>query len=112
MKSWVDISQARLTENFKAVQSVAGPAVDVLAVVKANGYGHDAALCAGVLVGAGAKWLGVSDVEEGVRVRESLAHATTRILVLCGMSLNDAPAMVVNGLTPVVWTPEHVGAME
>ena len=112
LKSWVDISGARLAENFKAVQSVVGPAVDVLAVVKANGYGHDAGLCASVLAGAGAKWLGVSDVEEGVRVCEALAHVPARILVMCGMSVNDAPAMVVNGLTPVIWTAEHVGAME
>jgi alanine racemase len=112
LKSWVDISAARLGENLRAVQAVAGPAVETLAVVKANGYGHDGALCAGVLVSAGARWLGVSDVEEGMRVRGALGHGSTRILVMCGMDLGDATDMVVNGLTPVVWTSEHVGAME
>ena len=99
-------------ENLRAVQAVAGPAVETLAVVKANGYGHDGELCAGVLVGAGARWLGVSDVEEGARIRESLGHGSTRILVMCGMALGDAQALVAHGLTPVVWTAEHVGAME
>ena len=108
----MDISKTRLVENFRAIQSVAGAGVEVLAVVKANGYGHDASLCAPVLVGAGARWLGVSDVEEGARVRQALAESSTRLLVMCGMELGDASAMAAHGLTPVVWTPEHVGAME
>ncbi len=108
----MDISGARLAANLRAVQSAAGAAVEVLAVVKANGYGHDAALCAQVLVTAGARWLGVSDVEEGARVRETLGESSTRLMVMCGMALADAPEMALHGLTPVVWTPEHVGAME
>ncbi len=112
MKSWIEISSAKLVENLRAVQSVAGTAVETLAVVKANGYGHDAALVAGVLVGGGASWLGVSDVEEGARVRQMLGHSGTRILVMCGMDLGDAPQIVASGLTPVVWTTEHVVAME
>jgi alanine racemase len=113
VKSWVEISGARLVENLRAVQSAAGAGVEVLAVVKANGYGHDAALVAGVLVDAGVGWLGVSDVEEGVRLRGALGvESSTRILVMCGMEVGDAAAMVAAGLTPVVWTVEHVVAME
>lgn len=112
MKSWIEISGARLVENLRAVQAVAGATVETLAVVKANGYGHDAALVAQTLVSGGALWLGVTDLEEGVRVREALGQGSTRILVMCGISLSDAPGLVTNGLTPVVWTQEHVGAME
>jgi len=108
----VEISRARLKENFRAVQSAAGAGVEVLAVVKANGYGHDAAICAMALVEAKARWLGVSDVEEGARVREQLGESVTRLLVMCGMEQGDASAMVQHGLTPVVWTVEHVAAME
>jgi alanine racemase len=112
LKSWVEISKSRLKENFRAIQSAAGTGVEVLAVVKANGYGHDAAICGLALVGAKARWLGVSDVEEGARVREQLGESSTRILVMCGMELSDAAAMAQHGLTPVVWTVEHVAAME
>jgi alanine racemase len=112
VKSWVEISSARLVENLRALQTVAGSGVETLAVVKANGYGHDAALVAQVLVGAGARWLGASDVEEGTQVRQSLGQGGTRILVMCGMDLEDAGALVANGLTPVVWTNEQIGAME
>ena len=112
LKSWVEISKARLQENFRAIQSVAGPGVEVLAVVKANGYGHDAAICGPMLVAAKARWLGVSDVEEGAQLRERLGEGSTRVLVMCGMELGDAAAMTQYGLTPVVWTVEHVAAME
>ena len=63
VKSWMEISGARLVENLRAVQEVVGAEVETLAVVKANGYGHDAALVAGVLADAGLRWLGVSDVK-------------------------------------------------
>jgi alanine racemase len=116
MKSWVEISKSRLAENLRAVQSVAGTGVETLAVVKANGYGHEATLVAPVLVSAGARWLGVSNVEEGARVREALGGSTARILVMCGMEVadaaKDAAKIVASGLTPVVWTVEHIAALE
>jgi alanine racemase len=112
VKSWLEISSARLVENLRAVQQAAGAGVETLAVVKANGYGHGAAGVAHALVAGGARWLGVSDVEEGAQLRRALGEGSTRLLVMCGMELADAPAMVAHGLTPVVWTPEHVAAME
>ena len=81
-------------------------------MVKADGYGHGAVICGPVLRNAGARWLGVTDVEEGATVREALGESSTRIMVMSGMELGDAAALVANGLTPVVWTVEHVSAME
>jgi alanine racemase len=112
VKTWIEISGTRLVENLRTVQAVAGAAVETLAVVKANGYGHDAAVVAKALVAGGARWLGVTDLEEGTLVRNALGQGGTRLLVMCGMDLSDAPGLVANGLTPVVWTPQHVGAMD
>jgi len=112
VKSWVEVSGARLEENFRAIRAVAGSSVETLAVIKADAYGHGAEICATVLVEAGARWLGVSDVEEGAAVRAVLAHNGVRLLVMGGMEIADAPGMVAHGLTPVVWTAEHVTAME
>jgi alanine racemase len=111
VKSWVEISGARLVENLCAVQAVVGPSVETLAVVKANGYGHDGALVARVLVEAGVRWLGVSDVEEGARVRAAVGDAA-RLLVMCGIEVDDCKEIVGHGLTPVVWTVEHIAALE
>jgi alanine racemase len=112
LKNWVEISGSRLVENFRATRTAAGNDVETLAVVKADGYGHGAVICAPVLRKAGARWLGVTDVAEGSAVREALGESSTRILVMCGMELGDAAALVANGLTPVVWTADQVSAME
>lgn len=112
MKSWVEISGQRLADNFRAAQTAAGDEFEMLAVIKADAYGHGARMCAPVLREAGARWLGVADVEEGMAVREALGNDSTRILVMCGLELGDATAVVAHGLTPVVWTAEHVAAME
>jgi alanine racemase len=84
--------------------------VDVLAVIKANGYGHGAALCAPVLARAGAAWLGVTDAGEGAAVLASLegVEPRPRILVMNGLLAEDAAAIVAYNLTAVVWTIEQL----
>ncbi len=77
MKSWVEISEERLAANYKALGRIAGDGIAVLAVVKADAYGHGAKVCAPVLARAGAEWLGVTDAEEGVAVRAALAGAAS-----------------------------------
>ena len=112
MKSWVEIAGGRLVENVRAVHAVAGAGVELLAVIKADGYGHSAGLIAPVLADAGVRWMGVSDAEEGARVRSRLGQGSTRLLVMVGMESTDAQAIVAHGLTPVVWTAEQVAAVE
>ena len=112
VKSWVEVSGARLAANFRAVQQAAGDDAEVLAVIKADGYGHGAALCAPVLIAAGASWLGVTDVGEGAAVRAALGGNDARILVMCGMESQDARAVVAQRLTPVVWTAAHIEALD
>jgi len=113
VKSWVEISGTRLVENLRAVQAIVnvGAGAEVLAVAKANAYGHDAAIVAPVLVNAGVRWLGVADVEEGVRVREVVGDGV-RLLVMCVLEESDCKEVVERGLTPVVWTVEHIAMLE
>ena len=112
MKSWAEVSSARLVENFRVVRAVAGAGAETLAVIKANAYGHGADICAPLLMAEGARWLGVSDLEEGSAIREAMPHRGVRLLVMSGMDVGDAPGLVLHGLTPAVWTAEHVTAME
>ncbi|MGA8941072.1 MAG: alanine racemase, partial [Acidobacteriaceae bacterium] len=113
VKSWVEISGERLVENLRAVQAIANVdgGSETLGVVKANAYGHDAAIVASILVNAGVRWLGVADVEEGVRVRGVVGDGV-RVLVMCGLEEADCKEVVEHGLTPVVWTVEHVEGLE
>jgi alanine racemase len=113
VKSWVEISAKRLVENLRAVQAIVnvGEGAETLGVIKANAYGHDAAIVAPVLVNAGVRWLGVADVEEGVRVRGVVGEGA-RVLVMCGLEEADCKQVIESDLTPVVWTLEHVAMLE
>ncbi|MBS1800069.1 MAG: alanine racemase [Acidobacteria bacterium] len=110
VKNWIEISESRLTANYKTLAGSAGPEVEVLAVIKADAYGHSAALCAPVLVRAGAQWLGVTDPREGVQVQTELANAgiprprQPRMLVMSGSLADEAAVIVEHALTPVVWS--------
>jgi alanine racemase len=116
VKVWVEVSEERLAGNFRATAEAAGAATDVLAVVKANAYGHGIEVCAPILARAGARWLGVTCAHEGMRVRRVLEKAgfarggehTPEILVMCGFLPEDAPAIREHGLTPVIWNAEQV----
>lgn len=58
-----------VAENIRRVQS--RTAAPIMAVVKADGYGHGAVAVARSAVAAGAEWLGVTDVAEGVALRDA-----------------------------------------
>jgi alanine racemase len=113
VKSWVEISGTRLVENLRAVQAIVnvGAGAETLGVVKANAYGHDAAIVARVLVNAGVRWLGVADVDEGARVRGVVGDGV-RLLVMLGLEEADCKGVVEHDLTPVVWTVEHIAMLE
>ena len=107
MKSWTEISGERLRANYEVLRRAAGSETPVLAVVKANAYGHGIEACAPVL--ADAEWLAIADVAEGVRVRKALVGSGVAepsqppVLVMYGLLPEDVEAVIEHRLTPVVW---------
>jgi alanine racemase len=85
------VDAAALHQNLAAVRAGLPPSVALLAVVKANAYGHGAALVAPIFESAGADYLGVATVEEGVELRAAGVRAP--ILVLTGAGRADLPAL-------------------
>jgi alanine racemase len=79
-------------------------AAELMAVVKANGYGHGAMPVATAAVGAGATWLGVALVEEGIALREGGIEAA--ILVLTEFPSGSEKDALAAGLTPTLYS-EH-----
>ena len=108
VKSWVEVSERRLTANYRLLAETAGAGVSVLGVVKADAYGHGAQVCAPVLARAGAEWLGVTDAVEGMAVRRALGAAEVRVLVMSGLLRDEAEDIVRHSLTPVVWSRQHL----
>ena len=107
---WAEVSRQRLLANYKKLRHVAGSRADLMAVVKANAYGHDVLACAPLLAGAGAQWLGVTGAEEGAAVRAVCPHP--RILLLSGIFPGEAEGVIDQGLTPVVWEPWQLDLLE
>jgi alanine racemase len=116
LHTWVEISEERLAQNFCAFAETVGPATEVLAVVKANAYGHGAELCSVALARAGARWLGVTSVAEGALVRQALDAAgfshdsgnAPSILVMSGFLPPDVPTLLAHELTPVLWNTQQM----
>src|SRR5215471_7955518 len=66
---WVEVSRAALSSNLHVIQLQVGSDVTICPVIKSDAYGHGAAGCALALCEAGAKWLAVSSVDEGIALR-------------------------------------------
>jgi alanine racemase len=92
----VEVSLARLAENFHAIRAAVAPAA-VMPVVKANAYGHGLVEVARHLVGLGATSLGVAFLEEAVALRE--AGVSLPILVMGGILGDQIPLFLRHGLT-------------
>jgi alanine racemase len=105
-----------LSSNFRAVAAMLGsdvarlPPPAIIAVVKANAYGHGAVPVARALEGAGARWLAVADIEEGIELRE--AGIRTRILVFGALSVSDLDGVFTHDLTPTISSPSAGSALE
>jgi alanine racemase len=98
----VDLSA--IAGNYRLAAEVGGR--PVLAVVKADAYGHGAAPVALELQGLGAPMLGVALVEEGIALRES--GVTAPILVLGGAYDDRYDLLVEHRLVPVIFDRQHV----
>ena len=96
-----EIDLEALRFNFKQVQRLTGGQAEVLAVVKANAYGHGAPEVARELESAGAHIFGVATTEEGIELR--LGGITSPILVLAGTYPEEFDRIVANRLTPVIY---------
>ncbi len=104
----VDLSAIR--NNFLLMRSRVGQTVRVMAVVKANAYGHGIVEVSRTIEAAGGSDLAVAIPEEGIRLREAGIRAN--ILVLGAATDVAAEAAVVNDLTLTVFEPEMVAMLE
>jgi alanine racemase len=105
-----EIDTRAFEDNYRYLKSLAAGRAELLAVVKSDGYGHSLALCAPAAVRAGALWLGVTSVEEGVAARALCPDART--LVMSGCFPGQGLAVVERGLTAVVWEQWHLDELE
>ena len=104
--TWAEIDLNNLAANFNQVKQLVSPAARVMAVLKANAYGHGAVECARRLSHEGADWFGVALPEEGIELRAS--GIMEPVLCLAGFWPGQAAACIQNRLTPVVYRLEMI----
>lgn len=95
----VEIDLEAIRHNVGALKPAGA---ELMAVVKADAYGHGDVPVAGAALGAGATWIGVALVEEGLRLREGGIEAP--ILVLSEFAPGSEPAAIAGDLTPSLYT--------
>jgi alanine racemase len=99
--TWAEISLGALRRNFERVRALAQRrSCRVMAVIKADAYGHGAVPVAKVLAECGVDWFGVATVEEAIELREAGVHQP--ILLLGGLYMSDPVDLIHYRLTPSV----------
>jgi len=94
-RAWIEVDHGVLLENLAAVRRMAGAEKQVIAVVKANAYGHGDVAAARTLLEGGVERLAVATVPEALRLRA--ADITAPILVLWGVGEPEAaPALAAD----------------
>jgi alanine racemase len=108
--TWAEVSLGTLRQNFRAVQRHISHAVTVCAIVKADAYGHGAVECARALEEEGARWFGVTSLDEAIPLRE--AGIQGRILLMTGFWRGEEEEIIRLGLTPTIWETGQIELFE
>ena len=108
-RAWIEVDHLAIRSNLAAVRARA-PGSEVIAVVKANAYGHGDVAVARTLVAAGVERLAVATVDEGLRLRDAGIEAT--IVVLWGIGPAEASVVVDARLEPIVYDARSIELLE
>ncbi|MEK7229602.1 MAG: alanine racemase [Candidatus Binatota bacterium] len=108
--TFCSVDLAALRWNFRQVRKKVGRKVQVLSVVKANGYGHGAREVAKALEHEGSDAFGVATLEEGVELRE--AGIRSPIVILAGFYPAQLDQLLRHRLIPVAIEPDGLRRLE
>ena len=107
--TWVEVTLEAIAHNVQRIVEMVGPEVIVMAVLKADGYGHGAIRVARTALNNGARYLGVASINEGAALRR--AGITAPILVLGYTPAWQARELVLNGLSATVFNLDVARAL-
>jgi alanine racemase len=99
--TWVEINLPQLRENFRSIRSFLPTKVRIIAILKANAYGHGSVRMARCLETCGVDRIGVAILEEALELQA--AGISKPILLLNGFWEGQEEALIRNGLIPVVY---------
>lgn len=105
-RAWVEINLSAIAHNVRQVTSLLTAPTDLMAIVKADAYGHGARIVAQTALQTGARWLGVATIPEGIELREAGIDAP--ILVLGATYTPEQLRAIAHwNLQPTLCTPKQ-----
>jgi alanine racemase len=107
--TWAEIQLDHIEHNIKQIRSILPESTAVMAVVKANAYGHGAAVVARKALSAGATYLAVHSADEGIELRQEGIQAP--ILVFGYTPPEGAEAVVEHRLTQTIYDEKTLEAL-
>jgi alanine racemase len=99
--TWAEVSLPALAHNFLTIKSRLDRGAQLMAVVKADAYGHGAVECSRALEAAGAEWFGVALVEEGIELRR--AGISGQIFCLGGFWSGQGADVIEHNVVPALF---------
>ncbi|CEJ44993.1 alanine racemase [Umezakia ovalisporum] len=105
-RAWVEIDLEALSHNVEQLIQFLSPRTQLMAVVKADAYGHGSVTVAQTALQSGASWLGVATVPEGIQLREGGIKAP--ILILGATQTPEQIQAIVHwNLQPTLCSPKQ-----
>jgi alanine racemase len=105
-RAWVSVDLEAIAHNIRQLVHYLGPHVALMAVVKADAYGHGAVAVSEVALAHGAKWLAVATIEEGIQLREASIRAPI-LLMGATNTPEEVEAVTYWKLQPTLCTPKQ-----
>jgi alanine racemase len=106
---WAEVDVSRLRDNAAAICRQVGTEVAVMAMIKANGYGHGWLLAAEAFLAGGARWLGVSSAEEALQLRHAGMEAP--VLIVGWSHPDNHSELIAAGIDMTVYDVSSVASI-
>lgn len=104
-RTWLEIDLDAIRGNYQKIRSFVAPEAKVMAVIKADAYGHGVEYTAREMSGAGVDWFAVSNLEEAIQVRR--AGLDNPLLILGYTPPEYAQQLAVNGISQAVFDENY-----
>ncbi len=109
-RTWADVDLGAVRHNYRLVREHLRKDCLCMAVVKADAYGHGAVQVARALLAEGADWLGVSNLNEAIELRENGIAAP--LLILAYTPPSEAARLAQYGITQAVLDTTYAAQLE
>ena len=108
--AWVEINLDAIEKNILALKSLVNEKTKVLAVVKADAYGHGSSMIAPTLLASGVDYLGVASIDEGIELRNNKFKCPILVLGAAPVWAFDYAAQ--NNISLSLFLENHIEAAE